>query len=309
MEPGIYTEISNSDYHSGPGISKSGLDLIHRSPMHYAAARAAMNDNSTPAQALGTALHALVLEPDTFARDYALPFEPPADALRTIEEIKTALGAASVPFKASAKKPDLEALVREHLPGAVLLSDARAAYDALHGGKLELSLEDWGRVHAMRDAIMADPAARALVTMPGRAEQSAYWIDPMTGELCRCRPDYWTDSGIMVDLKSTRDAGKEAFARSIHTYRYHVQDAFYRDGGEALGRPVRGFVFIAVESDAPHAVGVYQLDPESQELGRVEYRADLARYAEAKRTGQWPGYGGRIQSISLPRWAFARDAG
>lgn len=111
MNPGIYDDLPAADYHRGPGISKSGLDLIHRSPLHYAAARAAANDNPTPSQVLGTAFHALLLEPDLFARRYALPFSAPADALATIDHMTAALAEAGVPFRASAKKAELEQLL------------------------------------------------------------------------------------------------------------------------------------------------------------------------------------------------------
>lgn len=78
MKPGIYRGLPNDLYHGGPGISKSGLDLIRKSPAHYRAVVTADNDNArkpTPAQALGTALHALVLEPQEFARTYTLALQ------------------------------------------------------------------------------------------------------------------------------------------------------------------------------------------------------------------------------------------
>ena len=42
MKPGIYVsrELSNEEYHADTtAISKSGLDLVHRSPAHYYAAK------------------------------------------------------------------------------------------------------------------------------------------------------------------------------------------------------------------------------------------------------------------------------
>lgn len=78
MDPGIYRGIPNDQYHHGVGISKSGLDLVRKSPAHYRAVVTAANDNerkSTPAQAIGTALHMIVLEPGLFAKTYTLALQ------------------------------------------------------------------------------------------------------------------------------------------------------------------------------------------------------------------------------------------
>ena len=186
----------------------------------------------------------------------------------------------------------------------------QAEWLANNGDRIVLSQEHWDQLMAMRDAVMNHPAARALLTAkPGVAEHSVYWIDPVTGELCRCRPDYWRIDDIIVDVKTTDDASPEGFAKSIANWRYDVQDPFYRDGIKlATGREIRGFVFLAVEKKAPYAVGVYVLDPESIELGRLQYRADLNRYAECKAANQWPGYGDKIQTISLPKWHANKNA-
>lgn len=71
MKPGIYTsaELSNADYHAHQSISKSGLDLINRSPAHFA--YAAKRD-ATRAMEIGTALHCAVLEPERFTSEYML---------------------------------------------------------------------------------------------------------------------------------------------------------------------------------------------------------------------------------------------
>jgi exodeoxyribonuclease VIII len=71
MRHGIFTsdQLSNDDYHRSDGISKSGLDLILRSPAHY---RFAEKREATRAMEIGTALHCAILEPERFASEYML---------------------------------------------------------------------------------------------------------------------------------------------------------------------------------------------------------------------------------------------
>lgn len=209
-----------------------------------------------------------------------------------------------------------------------LWDDVKAEWLRNNSQRIVLSLEVWQQLHRMRDAVMAHPTARALLSKPGVAERSVYWTDPATGLLCRCRPDWWiTQEGIVVDVKTTDDASPEGFARSIAKWRYHVQDPFYTDGINAMRkqyRPegldlpmpakVRAFLFLAVEKDAcvvdgvALGVAVYRLDDAGRDLGRVEYRADLERIAECKRAGRFPGYGDAVLGIELPRWKQAQAA-
>lgn len=439
MKPGVYSEISNADYHGGPGISKSGLDLIHRSPMHFKWVLDADNDNTpTTAQALGTAAHSLILEPAEFVKQYCLALRPAdvpnaiddrdqlvamvqalnaereaahpeairdADQLVTMlemlnegrlpklptggtkaelvdrilqdqrvrgleadgyippgyeeleamkgPELKAILEAANahrpgllstsgstkdlaqrlrdngakltlwsevleqhlqqngVPYigNISGSRHDMAAWLRANGVEVTLWSDVQAEWLQNNASRTVLTPEQWEQLHAMRDAVMAHPAAHALLTgCTGKAELSVYWNDPVTGELCRCRPDWWRDDDLLVDLKTTEDASPEGFAKSIANWRYDVQDPFYTDGVKlATGRTPRGFVFIAVEKKPPYAVGVYVLDEESRELGRAQYQADLQVYAECVKTNTWPGYGDKIQSISVPGWHANRN--
>ena len=64
---GFVEDMSNADYHASEGVSKSGLDLIDRSPAHYMAREF---KSSTRAMTIGTAIHAAILEPEMFKRDY-----------------------------------------------------------------------------------------------------------------------------------------------------------------------------------------------------------------------------------------------
>lgn len=368
MKPGIYDNISNADYHGGPGVSNSGLSLIRKSPLHFRAKQLAANDNheSTAAQALGTAFHALMLEPHLFAQEYCLglrqsDFPEAIDGSDKLVALIEELNKGRLPKLATTgtkdelvdrimqateapneHRPQVEALkgaelkaciddINKSRPGLLsvsgtipvlaqrlrdagmaitLWSDIKAEWMRNNGHRNVLEPEQWDQLHNMRAAVMAHNAASFLMTAPGKAEQSVYWVDKVTGELCRCRPDKWLDNGVIADLKTTDDASPDVFGKSIANWGYDVQDAFYQDGCEAAGRPVKAFLFVAVEKTAcvvdgvAKGVAVYRLDDISREVGRAKYRADLATYAECKRTGNWPCYGEKIQEISVPAWSL-----
>jgi exodeoxyribonuclease VIII len=344
MNPGVYRDIPNETYHSGPGDSKSGLDLVRKSPALLRAVKTGQRERkSTKSQLTGTAIHAMVLEPQLVASTYALPFVAPEGALVTVEHLKAALTEAGVAFKQATKKEGLEALVREHLPDAVLWSDARAEYDEANRGKVIIEAPEWDRLENMLAAVRAHPAAMKLLSAPGESELSCYWeepvTDPVTGEhlhnddgspaylLMRCRPDFWRHDGIVVDLKSTSPGGAapEEFARSLDNWRYYVQHPMYlrgaaaalaatRDGSFAQFASPRHFVFVVVETDAcvvdgvAMGVAVYNLQPDSVALGEAEMREDIATLHACQQSGRWPGYSERIEAIELPAYAFTRAA-
>lgn len=61
--------MTNEQYHADASISKSGLDLMARSPAHY---YYKPFRESTRAMEVGTALHAAILEPDRYATSYII---------------------------------------------------------------------------------------------------------------------------------------------------------------------------------------------------------------------------------------------
>ncbi|MDT9046472.1 MULTISPECIES: PD-(D/E)XK nuclease-like domain-containing protein [Enterobacteriaceae] len=322
MKPGVYDHLSNAEYHGGEGVSNSMLNVLReKSPMHLKALRDVANDNERPqptvAQRIGTAFHMLVLEPHLFDESYVLPLVLPDDALSTIDDLKAALKDAGE--KVSGTKPELIERLKAVRPDAKIADELKQQYAASNAGRTIITIEERDQLYAMRDAVMAHPAANALLTGAKYVtEVSAYATDPDTGELRRVRPDLWRFDGIVGDVKTTDDASPEGFARSIATWGYDVQHPYYLDTlNLALQQQVdcsvkhptsaRQFVFLVVEKKPPHAVAVYVLDAASVDLGRAKYRASLNTYAECKRTGVWPGYGDKVQTISLPQWHMRQN--
>jgi hypothetical protein len=156
------------------------------------------------------------------------------------------------------------------------------------------------------DMLLAGNIARAVRSHPyaaellsaGKAETSIWWDDPETGLRCKCRPD-WINGSTCIDLKTTTDASPKGFAKSVAGFRYHVQAAHYLASGL-----FDQFIFIAVEKEAPFAVGVYELDADAFAEGQRLRDRDLQRIANCRAMAAWPGYGDDLQTLSLPGWAF-----
>lgn len=377
METGVYPNLSNDEYHSGPGVSNSGLSLLRRSPLHLRARMLAANDNrSTPAMEFGTAFHALILEPGEFAKGYCLglrqsDFPDAIDSRDKLLAMVAKLNETRLPkLSATGTKDELVARILEALPEGARTEGVTAELKAANGKELKahidrlnegrtgllsvqgtipqlaaalraegvrfqlwdeikaewlannghrnvLDPETWDQLHRMREAVYAHPAARAALSLPGKAEQSVYWTDKETGVLCRCRPDWWAqEAGVILDVKTTEDASLNGFRRSIEKYAYDVQDAFYNDGIKAAtGKPLKQFLFLAVEKDAcvidgiAKGVEVYRLTDASRDLARAIYRNDLATYARCANDDHWPGYSnGMVQPIEVSSWHFAQNA-
>lgn len=191
--------------------------------------------------------------------------------------------------------------------------DGKATWEAfcLENAGAEIVTADEGEMlNGMAESIRKHPAASALLSGPGIAEGSCFWRDEQSGELCRCRPDFYRrDLGIIVDLKTTEDASPEGFAKSIAKYGYHRQNAMYVDGVAAATEDyVRGFVFVVVEKTAPYCTAVYSLDTQGVELGRDKYRRLLLDLADCKIAKKFPGYSDLIEMLSLPAWEVRKYA-
>jgi hypothetical protein len=258
----MITTMPFDEYLSLDRISKHGLDAISRSPAHFAYSKAHPTE-PTPAMMLGTAVHAMVLENESFFDRFAI-------------------SPAGIDRRTKAGKADW----------AAFLSDAQ--------GKRVITPDDFDLVRGMADAVHAHPAASKLLSS-GIAEQTVLWDDPETGVHCKARPDFLYDKApIAVDLKTAKSAAQGQFYWDARKYRYHVQDAMYSAGLAVAGHPVDHFVFIVVESIPPHGVAAYVLAPEDRDHGWTLFRQGIEVYAKCKREGVWPGYPDDIQVLERP---------
>lgn len=269
-QAGLHKDMPNEVYHSILAMSAGGLKRMRQSPAHFYGLQMDAErpvSEPTPAMLNGTLVHTATLEPDTLEYRYIV------------------------------RPPDID--------GRTTAGKAWMAA-AASSGKAIVTAEQMTAAQRQSTAIRSLPDVSALLS-DGYAESSAFWVDKITGELCKCRPDWVSPAGdgvVMVDVKTCQDASPAGFGKAIWNWCYHLQAAWYADGFEhATGTRVHGFVFAAVESAWPHAAAAYMLSDDVLDAARRENRRLLDLYAECRRTGNWPGYQAGVQLIELPKWA------
>jgi exodeoxyribonuclease VIII len=271
-------DTTNAEYHANTKrIGKSGLDLIHQSPAHYYAKYLDPNrvwEEPTPELLMGSLVHTTVLEPHLLMEEYCVA--PKVDR-------RTKIG-----------------------------KEEWDVFQQMNAGKAIVTQDQWDTSQRIRDAVYKHMAARELLEMPGVVEDVLNWSMPVTlanGKSmmvqCKAKPDKRLNAGVLLDLKTTKDAKPSNFGRSVVNYRYDVQAAWYRAGHQhAVGSDIEAFVFIAVEKEPPFGVSVMYVSEPIFELGATKYAQDLAVYAECLNSNKWPCYPDQILELEIPSWAF-----
>jgi exodeoxyribonuclease VIII len=250
---------SNADYHADPSVSASHLHAVASSPYHY------------------------------WSR-FLNPSRPPS-----VQTAAMKLG--SLTHCAVLEPDELSSRYGICLPRNTKAGKEMAAEMEAEGIEAVTST-DMEQALAMAASVRSHQAAAALLR-DGKAEQSFWWDDKLTGLRCKCRPDWYVGTTI-VDLKTTTDASPKGFAKSVAQWRYHVQQSHYLAGTFA-----ERFVFIAVEKQYPFVTACYELDETAALHGSTERRNNLQTIADCRAISEWPGYGNTIQPLSMPNWALS----
>lgn len=271
LDPGKYIGLPTDDYFALTAANASSLKAARKSIAHMLMPR-----ESRTAFDLGHAVHSLVLEGRDAYRERV--------AIRPKE------------FSDYRSK------------------DARAWRDEqLAEGRTVLTREEADLVVSLAKRVDQHPAAYELLRMGAGShnrEVTYVWHDDEYDVPCKARWDLLAhdDEGtIGVDLKTTRAAHADDFTRSIVNFGYDLAAAHYREGFRAIeGRDIDAFCIIAVETEQPYGVAVYQIDEEWLELGA--HKRDLAMevWADWYHSGRpvdLPVYPETIQTLTAPRWA------
>lgn len=258
-------DIDIREYHKHKAISRSGLMLLRRSPLHYWD-KYIREDNlaieETRDMIIGNAVHCHALENDQFDDRY--------------------LVIPKVDKRTKAGKEEWERITELSLT------------------KQTLYEEEFETILEISKAIENNKTALELISN-ALYEKSIFWTDPDTGVACKCRPDI-LHNNIVVDLKTAKDASPREFQKAIYNYGYHIQAAMIKEGLKiACNKDITEFVYIVIEKNRPYALGIYLLDEQALQEGRKEFKKYLSVFKNCLNSNEWPSY--ETRQISLPSFA------
>lgn len=284
--PGIYRDVAFDEYRAWPHINNSTLTAGRRSMRHLRHALTATSE-PTPAMEFGTLCHAAILEPKLLHSRYCVMPDLTAGIVR----------------------PDGTAY--DNVRATKAYKDKVAEWERMET-RIPISQEQMTAVASVIESVQSHPRARDWLGL-GETDRPAVevclvWDDAESGLRCKARLDaLWPTRRLIPDVKTTSDA--LAFDKSIATYGYHRQAAFYAMGAAALcgGHPADwAFGLIAVETSEPYGMRCGLMSVSALLQGRHEVRDLLAQYAAAKAANKWPGYTDPDE-WTLPGW-YQTDA-
>ena len=273
IKPGVYTDLTNEEYHGHKeSISRSAMMDFAKSPFTYWAKH--LNPlrplkEATPQMQLGSAFHALILEPHVFEKEY---FIMPERVL-----LKNVGREAYDEYKKTEE-------------------EAKNCKD-----KVVLSRDDYLVLLEMQSRFQLNKEAVELIR-DSRIENSFFWIDKDSELLLKARPDILHEN-MIVDLKTCADASPKAFQNTMVSGGYHIQGAMIRDAVEATeGRRINHVINICIETKYPYNMAIYIIDEFAIDAGQEKYKQICIDLKNARETNSFNDYG--IQTISLPKWAI-----
>ena len=143
----------------------------------------------------------------------------------------------------------------------------------------------------------------------GIVEPGIYYTDPTTGLQCRIRPDLLHPE-FTFDLKSSRHASAAHFQQDAVAMHYDLQSFMYSLARRIFEGPtaMKPFVFVKVESSAPHSVHFMPASKAFLENGYQKYAAAMAGIKACQVADLWPSEQGEVEMDLHPWQAYRANA-
>jgi len=176
----------------------------------------------------------------------------------------------------------------------------------MHPGKAPVTDELLSQALEMRSAIKCNADAEPLLK-DAINEASFFWKCPYSGLKFKSKVDsLGSDFKYFLELKTTSEAGPEAFSRHLYNMHYDLSLYHYQQGVKILLDVEPKAHFVVAESSYPYAVQVYEADESAWATGHDKWLSAVNKLSDGVSNDNWPGYfpTGDIPKIGSPVWAM-----
>lgn len=254
----IYSDISNSDYHSlHHHLSSSFIKAVAK----HSIDRASIKMEPTPALIFGDAMHTYFESRELFNRRFVVFNDE--EIIQEILERRPDITTPTMTKDYKIYKSEFEKS----------LSEDQTVISGYDMERIKLMYASAINNQAVKDIYNEHDPYETWDEYSFIQDEPDIW-----GLTYRVRPDRLLVRDeqplAVIDWKSCQDASHKAFKSDFFRYRYDLQAVFYCD---VLGISAQNFYFVAIEKEFPYNTAVYSLDGETMvdtaiELNRIKER-------------------------------------
>lgn len=157
-----------------------------------------------------------------------------------------------------------------------------------------LTMSEYDKANRMADAVRACELARPYLQGVPEATLLFRWM----GLDCRATPDI-RGTDFVTELKTSSSSDPQRFIWHARRMAYHAQLRFQEYACEANRMKVRDHWIVCVESEPPHPVTVFHLEPDARDEAEKLLSLWGERMKACESSGQFPPY---VQSVVPLAW-------
>src|SRR3990167_6214883 len=170
-------------------------------------------------------------------------------------------------------------------PGATRRGKEYDAFCAAHAGYEIVTNAEYNKASRMVEAVRTCKLAEPLLFGVLQETLLFKW----NGLDCRSTPDV-RGVDFLTELKTASTSDPSRFIWHARRMHYHAQLRFQEYACEKHGHRVRDHWIVCVESEEPHPVTVFHLDPEAREEGEEVLTLWAERLKNCEASGEFPPY-------------------
>ncbi|HHT3530374.1 TPA: PD-(D/E)XK nuclease-like domain-containing protein [Enterobacter asburiae] len=239
MKPGVYYGMSNEDYHADEAIGSTTVKAISVSPANHFFNKFTGSKSAH----IGSAIHAALLEPDLYDKQYTLRQDISSRNSKEYKELASKLAPEYI------------------LIGSEVDTVSRMAWSS----RMNDDFMDYMNTKGNSEVSMFAECPETGLMLKCR-------FDRLSDTLA-----------YPLDVKSCKDASERGFSNAFGQYKYHIQAAFYLYVLKlATGIEYNQFAFFAIENSPPYRNCMYYIGEESLELGYREMFTALDKLVACK---------------------------